>query len=240
MIRSILIFALLLQTSGLGGTAGIGGAGSIGGGFTSSAIPTIVQSCHNAASATGGTLVCTMGSNITTNNALVACAQWNQNDTTTMTVNGGTSVSIFNKTWDFQTQCYMIAAATGGSTTITATFGATARNRIIIVSEIANLSASPVDQSDTSVFTSGTAMTSGTITPTLSGELVLALFNASNSGPTMTATAPFTAITNGSDFTTNPMMLAFQLQTSAVAVSASGTLSSSSDYIVPIFSLKHI
>lgn len=199
--------------------------------------PTIVQSCHNADATSGPTIVCTMGSTIIAGHALVACAQWNNNDTPTMTVNGGTAASIFDDAWDFETQCYMIASATGGSTTVTATYGATARQRIIMVAEISGLSASPVDQVDMTVFTNGTAMSTASITPTQSGELILAMFNASNNGPTMTTTAPFATVT--SDFTTNPLMLSSQLQTTATAVSASGTLSAASDYIAVIFSLKH-
>ena len=149
----------------------------------------IAQNKQNAATnATSGTgVTVTFSSNTTTGNFYVVCATCNS---TTI------SVTVTDSQGNSYTQIGSLAAAasgvdvslyytngasnagvTGGSTTVTVKPSATVNMEVVII-EIAGqkTGASPVDSNNNSAGTTGTALTTGSVTSNVANELLLGVF----------------------------------------------------------------
>ena len=226
-----------------GGTVPCAGGG--GGGGT----PTWVQGCHtpSTGSTFGPTIACTFGAAITSPDAVVC---WITNDTSV-----GTVASVA----DDKTNSYTIPA-TGGSvndtthqqsltvayalnltnapTTITVTFSASETFRGISCDEFSHvLTAGAVDGNTMQWLTApgsgADAITSGNITTTASGDLIVGGVVISSGTATITSGANFTIREN--DATASESLV----QSSAGAIAATFTENANQPAIVGVLALKH-
>lgn len=196
---------------------------------------THVQSCNSQAGALPTILTCVFSSNITSSHLIYVCyTNFDaaiSSPSRTYTITGGGTVTpdanfqnfVFTHSGNFfDTSCFYILNATGGSTTLSATATGTVMNFTGATGDEWT-GIGTLDTSDTGNVGSGSSMSSHSITTALNGELVVGIFAAN--GDTITAGAGFTAGATS----TFPSFQEYQLQSTAGAISATATESNAGD-----------
>lgn len=204
----------------------------------SGAAPAFVQSNSNSA-ASGTTVATAYSSNVTAGGLLVACIFSDVGVTSVAGSIGGQTFSTVSANTDGATYTfgmYYFPNTTAGADTITATLsGATGYTHLIIGEWSGVDTASPLDkfanQFQTAPGTGANAVTSGNVTTTTDGQLIIGCGNSMTyAANQLTAGTGFTI--RQTHFSDNPME--DRIQTSAGSIAATFTSNSATNNYNPI------
>lgn len=208
------------------------------------ATPTHKQSAGTFGDATATTIAQALPSRVTGGSLIVVTVTWDTAATTAVTCSdsqGNTYVTAVNTNDTTNVQalavCYAANAA-GGTTTVTATFGASSVTRRIIVSEYSGVATtSPVDITRSNVANGTTAtnnITSTAGTTTTNGDLIFGAVMDTTGTTTITAGTGFTLrSTIGSH-----MSVEDQVQATAGSIAATFTFNAVQRYIAHMIAFK--
>lgn len=213
--------------------------------LSGTASPSLVLSCGNALSGAQTSITCQMknsggtNTNISTGNQLYICVTdatgnptiWS-GDTGAFTVDPGAGTPVTSFSWAGAgsfTSCVFKNSATGGGSVITAT-GTYSYPSIVGISITNGI----FDKSDNGVGgVATTTPTSGNITPSLNGSLLVGIISGLN-GPTITAGTNVAWVVTPFGTNTSTTSSETVVQATAASVNAQATLSASQ------FSFAHI
>jgi hypothetical protein len=202
----------------------------------SALVPAHVQSCANSNLTTGITsLACTFSSSVGAGHFVHLCVNAYGTPLSSLSFTGDTGTFtpyITNSNaGSLYVSCVYVPSASGGETTITASFGS-AGYPGISGDEYSNVGA--LDVTGTlNAATSSTAATNS-ITPTANGDLVIASVYSSF---TETATSPFVSGQPGTFYI--PNIQSYYVQPTAGSINTSFSLASSSFWLTNIAAFKH-
>jgi len=206
-----------------------------------------VQSVTNMNDATGTTLSQAFRAPVTAGNLIVAAVSWDSTGSAgTLTCsdnlgNSYTTMTVWNDASTLQTLAVCYAPnITGGSATVTATLSATHITRRMVVSEYSGVATSnPVDVSagvnGTAGSTAANAITSGSITPTLDGDLI---YGATMDTGGVTTIAPGTGFTQRNFINLKDLTVQDQIQTTATPVASTMTFGTAHRYVATVIAFK--
>lgn len=202
----------------------------------------IVQAKQTSATATATTITLAFTTNVTAGSYIYVAATQVNNGTNTMSCGDSQSNSyttldnLAMGTGAVIAHCASTSASAGGADTVTVTFSATSTFRSIMIVEIAG--SGGLDTSGTyhsaTHGTTGTAMTSGTLTPSVANGLAIGAFLDGNIGTlTMVPGSGFTDISTGFTSSTfwqyttgaNHGDAAYQIYTSTASIPVTFTTS---------------
>jgi hypothetical protein len=203
----------------------------------STGVPTHIQSCAVQASGTVSSVTATCPNAIGAGHFLYACVT-NANGTPfTITWSGDSGTftgDVTNLLWNGGSSlisCFYVPTTGGGSLNLTAT-GSNLYYPAITVDEFSNVGA--LDVSDAGASGTGTAAASNSITPSTNGDLIIGLIANVGGGATIAHGTGYTLGANS----TYPSVNEYQVQATAAAITATGTNSTSLNWVAHVVAFK--
>lgn len=196
---------------------------------------------------TSTTIAQTFGSAVTVGNRIVVAVSWSAGGATNYPTIADTRGNVYTRHIDdYDTAnlqglaVYSAPVTTGGTNTVTCTFGTTTDYRRLSIHEYSGISSSnPIDTTDKNKVTSGGSTATDGVTSTASntttdGCLIYGARQHDQAGvPTVTAGTGFTSRTNNNEHSTED-----RIQTTAGSVAATWTHSTSTGYLAQMVAFR--